>query len=362
MLHGHGGDVYSLSRELGLSPEKLLDFSSNISPLPFPAGLREILIHHLDEIRFLPEVDSFGLRQALSKRYGMSEEQFLIGSGTTEWIFSLPRIIQPEKVVVPLPTYADYQDSALQAGCNIKLLEAWHGRGQGGEVELLDLLSKEAQGNNLIFLCNPNNPTGQFIDTSDLRDLISNTPQTLWVIDESYGPFVAEDSVSSLVGASMPENLVVLRSFSKIYAIPGLRLGCAVGSRKIIELLSQEAKPWAVNRMAQVAGEFLIGQTAYEEEVRAFCSREKAWFLKEIKDLRWLEPEQGSTHFILFRVNLPFTAEKVCTLLRKQGLLIRNCANFKGLYGEYIRISIKDRDSNQRLISALRALESTTHE
>ncbi len=358
MIHGHGGDVYSLARELQKDPLDILDFSSNISPMPIPTGIKDAIVAHLEEVRMLPEVDSFSLRKALGIRYGLDPDQFLVGSGTTEWIYALPKLLEPDRVVIPLPTYSDYEDASLMAERDVDLfVMPLPAEGIYSSEQLMEsLLSRVGKGNReVIFLCNPNNPTGAFTPPELIREACATRPNSIWIIDESYAHFVAEDDKSSLLGqGGLPSNAIILRSFSKIYSIPGLRIGCIVGPKEIISGLSTQARPWAVNRLAQVAGEYLISHPSIEDEVRRYCANEKAFILAQIQGLGdYLEPIEGTTNFILFRVKEPYKAAQLTGYLRSKGILIRNCGNFKGLYGEYIRISIKDRLGNEILIESL---------
>jgi threonine-phosphate decarboxylase len=355
MLHGHGGDIYSLARDLGIAPGSILDFSSNVSPLPLPEGLQEVLTGHLQEIRSLPELDSVGVREALARRYRLSARHFLVGGGTTEWIYSIPRVFGHRKVCVPLPTYADYADAARLAQCPVETLGPWPDTDPHSDGDILDNLRRAARDQSIIFLCNPNNPTGRFISPQALRSVISSDRDSVWVIDEAYAPFVGPDSRSSLITTDFPPNLIVLRSFSKIYGVPGLRLGYAVGDPERISALAVGARPWAVSRLAQLAGEFLVNVEPYEQRVRDYCRQERSRFLSAIKGIHLLDPVEGACPFILFRVRKPWTAGGIATKLRNHGILIRDCGNFVGLGGEFIRISLRAKGDNDTLVRILEA-------
>ncbi|MEF3168045.1 MAG: threonine-phosphate decarboxylase CobD [Deltaproteobacteria bacterium] len=355
MLYGHGGDIYGLARRLGKRPEEVIDFSSNISPLPPPPGLREVLIRHIDEISRLPEVDSLGLREAIGRRYGIGPDRIFVVPGTTDWIHTIPGLLRPERVVIPIPTYADYEDAARKAGCEVVTVPIGP---EGFSIrECLDAIFHAARERDLVFLCNPNNPTGRFIPPHDIADAASKRPQTFWVVDESYAPFVAEDALSSLLGCSL-ENILILRSFSKIYGVPGLRLGYAVCSQAMKETLGQAMKPWAVGRLSQIAGEYLLKETAYEEEVRKYCTQEKRRLLALLEGVSFLKPLPAEAHFILFQVHYPWSAGKVTKFLEAGGILIRDCSNFSGLDGRYIRMALRSRKENDMLAHVLRRMDS----
>ncbi|MGB9712333.1 MAG: pyridoxal phosphate-dependent aminotransferase [Dissulfurimicrobium sp.] len=358
MLYGHGGDIYGLARSLGVSPKDIKDFSSNVSPLPIPAGLKQRLITGLEEIRALPEVDSFTLREALARRYGLPSQNFLIGSGTTEWIYSLPRVSGARRALIPLPTYSDYADAARAAGCEVETLGPWPDGDQNANVAILNSITNKAKYGDIVFICNPNNPTGRFIPTNILMDAIKIAQDTLWVIDESYAPFIGRDQETSLISLNLPSNLLILRSFSKLYGIPGLRLGYVLGASNLIKKLDSMSKPWAVNRLAQIAGEYLVKMSFhYEEDVREYCKVEKRRFLSRIEaEIPFLKPLEGSTHFILFKIAPPWMAATITATLKNKQILVRDCSNFMGLSDEYLRISLRSMEDNDYLINQLKEL------
>nr|WP_246325234.1 aminotransferase class I/II-fold pyridoxal phosphate-dependent enzyme [Dissulfurirhabdus thermomarina] len=356
-MHGHGGDVHGLARELGRSPGEILDFSGNISPLGPPEGLREALFACYPEVRFLPEVDSRSLREALAARYGGDPEGYLVGAGTTEWIHLLPAALRADPVVVPLPTYADYADAARQAGRPLRMIGPWPGPGE--EEALAAALSAAAEEGDrpLCFVCNPNNPTGRFLDPDALRALAEGHPRAAWVVDESYAPFVGPDAATSLLARELPGNLLVLRSFSKIYGVPGLRIGFAAGAPALLAPLRAAARPWSVDRLAQVAGVFLLGATGYEERVRGYWPPERDRLLAAIAEAApFLRPRPGAAHFTLCEVRPPWTARELTGALRRRGILVRDCGNFEGLRGEWVRISLRTPRENAALVRCLREI------
>ena len=356
MLFGHGGDVYSLGRELGIDPADVLDFSSNCSPLPYPEGFKSYLSENIHQLHLLPEVDSYSVRCRLSDRYGLAPDSFLLGSGTTQWIFALPRMLGIKNAVIPLPTYSDYRDACMASGLKVQYLGPYpDGSPQSQKRLSEDLLNldKSQQGKRLIFICNPNNPTGLFLPPDFFLEIIGRLSSAVWVIDEAYAPFVSEDEKSSIITRDLPSNVLVLRSFSKIYGIPGLRIGCLVSTGSIMEHLRSNERPWAVNRMAQLAAEFLLDSRQYEDLVRTTCRREKDFIVSRLSEMPGLEYKDGVTHFALFKVNEPLSAQTIVSCLKRKGMLVRDCANFSGLQGQHIRISPRLHDDNARLIKAL---------
>lgn len=355
MLFGHGGDVYSIAERLGIEPGEVLDFSSNCSPLPYPKGLNEYLCNNLHQMHLLPEVDSKTIRSILANRYGLSPENFLIANGTTEWIFAIPRLLMPKRAFICLPTYADYEDACKAAGVDVHFVgtfsDGTEKTAQRLIAELLSMDKKSLEGA-LLFLCNPNNPTGLFIEPDELLDLVKSLPATLtWLIDEAYAPFVAEDEKSSILTMNIPENCIVLRSFSKIYGIPGIRIGCLVSKGAIVKALWEELRPWSVNRMAQLAVSFLLNRPDFEETVREYCKTEKENIVTGLTRIKGINYVPGKCHFAMFSLNKAgISAEDLTERLKEKGILIRNCANFNGLSGENIRISPRLSEDNLKLL------------
>ncbi|NPA95645.1 MAG: pyridoxal phosphate-dependent class II aminotransferase [Thermodesulfobacteria bacterium] len=357
MLHGHGGDVYSIAAELGVSPLDVLDFSSNCSPLPYPKGFHDYLCDNVDQMHLLPEVDSITIRNKLAKRYNRHPDRFLIGSGTTQWIYALPRLLGSARAFVTYPTYADYEDACKAAGVEVVPIGIYPGGSQQDGRRLLqdlDALKPATLEGGIVFICNPNNPTGLFLGPQDLLAIIKSKPRsTVWVIDESYAPFVGPDEYTSLLGHSLPENVVILRSFSKIYGIPGLRVGGLVGSSPVLEGLVSQMRPWSVNRMAQLALEYLLDEPQFEQEVRDFCQKEKEFFVDSLSKLHGMSHVEGRCHYALFRLSGGLRAQELASELRKRGMLIRDCHNFKGLEGDYVRISPRLHPDNERLVDEI---------
>jgi threonine-phosphate decarboxylase len=356
MFNVHGGDVFGLSRRFGCSLEEILDFSSNISPIA-ETGLQELLCNALPEIRHLPDIENLGLRRAMSMRYELPEGCFWPGGGTTEFIYTIPWLFRREQAVILSPTYADYETAAKRAGLSVCFVNEFLHEAEEMPSQLIPSIMKALDRPSLIFLCNPNNPTGCFLPRELILEAIcSASREHLWVVDESYVQFVQDDSEASLLFARpFPTNLFVLRSFSKIYAVPGLRLGYLVGDEALIaEVVKETAVPWNVNRLAQVAGEYLLGQKEYEARVRAFCQREKAFLLQEIGQMPWLKYLPGQTHFFMLRLENGIKAAELVGFLENNGVLVRNCQNFHGVNGkEYIRISPRKRPDNERLVELM---------
>ncbi len=351
MLRGHGGEIYHLARQLGIPPREIQDHSSNVSPLPPPAGLYERLKESLAEIENLPEVDSFSLRSSLAEFYGLSPEEIIPSSGTTEWIFAIPRLLKPKRVLILGPTYSDYADAARINGLKILYLLA---REEENFAPPLKELKASLRPQDLVFICNPNNPTGVLISPEALSSLVIKNPESFFVVDESYMDFVeGENSLLSL--GRFPSNLIVLRSFSKIYRIPGLRLGYLVAKAPLNKVFWENTLPWAVNRLAQIAGLWLLERASSNlKKVKEFVSAERERIWQKLSKLSGIKIFPSRVHFFLLKLLEPRKAAAVWhRLLTEKHILVREASNFKGLEGEFLRFALKGQAENARLLKAL---------
>jgi threonine-phosphate decarboxylase len=207
-----------------------------------------------------------------------------------------------------------------------------------------------------VFICNPNNPTGVLYATAEIESLASAFPDISFIIDESYLPFVLSGDEDSMIGCGLP-NVIILNSMSKIFRIPGLRIGFVIASKSMIKALSRYSLPWSVNAIAQVGVRYLL---EHESEINAFVKQthvllesERERFAKTFETASGLKLYKSTTSFILGKLDHRYTADAICEALSDEKILIRNCSNFKGLSNRFIRLSLKTVDKNILLIKKL---------
>jgi len=344
----HGGDILSMAKRLGCGVGDLIDLSSNLTPLGMVPGLREALSERLGEISFLPESGSETLVRLFAEKYGCSPQQVLAGNGTTEFIYAVPTSVQSRRALIIAPTYGDYQTASEWAGLAVDFFSL-----KADDDFALDFnrLSARMRGGELVFLCNPNNPTGRVVASRELLDFILAHPASEFIIDESYLPFVGEPS---LAGFPLPANLFLLCSSSKIYGIPGLRLGFLVANEEKMARFAARRKPWGVNRMAQVAGEYLLEHgDAYVQAVRDYLDQTRPDFVARLAALPGVRVIPGAANFILCRLEGPMTASQLREAMLCQRIMIRDCGNFTGLDDHYFRVSLQEPSRNERCLAAL---------
>jgi threonine-phosphate decarboxylase len=346
----HGGNILATAKALGCAVGDLIDLSSNLTPFGTMPGIREALIAGLDEIRYLPESGSESLRALFAGRYGMDPSQVLAGNGTTEFIYAVPAAFGCDRAIIVNPTYADYATACHWAGVAAESFDL--DPEQGFRLDL-EALAARLTGGELVFLCNPNNPTGVLTPSAGIAELARQKPETLFLVDESYLPFTREPSLLAL---GLPENLLLLFSASKIYGIPGLRLGFLAGSASRIARLGERVKPWGVNRLAQIVGEYALGEgDAYCSEVVRFIEAERPRVMAQLAALPGVQPIDGAANFILSRLTGPVRAPELKAALLRKRIMIRDCANFATLDDRYFRISLKDQATNDLVLAAMRA-------
>lgn len=349
MSSNHGGNIIAMAKALGCHVSALRDMSSNLTPLGPPPGLKEVLTAGLEEIVYLPETGSETLQGLFALRHGLDRQQVLVGNGSTEFIFGLPGAVDAQRSVIVSPTYSDYIPASEWAGLRP---ERFFLRLEENFVFDHERLAQELRGKELVFVCNPNNPTGSLIPTLELLSLVERLPDSLFVVDESYLPFTNE---CSLLDFPLPHNLFVLTSFSKIFGIPGLRLGFLVSSAANLQIISQRRKPWGVNRLAQLAGAFLLEHGAsYAAQVRAYVQSQRSIFTAALDALPGVRSLPGAANFILCLLEDGIRAPRLRErLLQDYRIMVRDCSDFVGLDDRFFRVSLLDEAGNSACIKAL---------
>jgi threonine-phosphate decarboxylase len=351
MITGHGGNIYALAERLGCAPADIIDMSSNVNPLGPPPGLLEFLSANLESVVALPEADAGAAVRAFARRHGLDPERVLAANGTTELIHSLPLALAPESALILGPTYADYADACRMHGVHCEFVFAREADQFQPDLTAFERALGET-GARLAFICNPNNPTGRLIPRKELLDLMAAHPAVTFVVDESYLPFVHDGETLSLLGADRP-NLLVLHSMSKVFRVPGLRIGFAEGAAEKIMRLKALAAPWRLNSLAGHAVVFLMARKRmvgqFLAETRAYLEAERHRLTGALAGAKRVRAYPSLTSFLLLKLTGTSLSHQVCEGLARQGILIRDCANFPGLSDRFIRISLKCTGENRRV-------------
>lgn len=355
----HGGDVYGAARELKRTPDRLLDFSASINPLgPAPAVLR-MLTRAETLLRHYPDPQCWDLRQALAAYWHRSPDAFVIGNGSTEVIHLLPAALHIRHLLVVGPTFSEYAAAMARAGGRIStVMAAREDHYRIGLAQVLDALREHRRGDkrapslDAVLLCNPNSPTGVAWDAGTVRRLAREAARLgLWcVVDETFADYCES---MSILGKALPPRTIVLRSFTKFYALPGLRVGYAVASPAVAKQLNAQQPPWSVNMLAQRAAMVALQDDRHRRRSLQFMDRERTRLQRGLEQLSGIRVFPTKANFILLELPVGQKATRVVSALRRQGLLLRDCSQVPGLNDRSLRVAVRTRNENDRLLKAL---------
>ncbi len=350
----HGGNLRELSKLSGRSREKILDFSANMNPLGPPGWLRLVINRSMDYIPHYPDPGYSELIEESEKHFGLSGGEILVGNGSSELLYTLMRVFKKPKALIPVPSYVDYAHAARHAGCEIEEMLL---RKQNGFQVDLDALGAGMDGDTVVILGQPNNPTGTIVDPSRVRELAGAFPECEIVVDEAFADFVS--GYESLM-YDRPPNVTVLYSMTKFFAIPGLRLGLGFLRRELRRKAQECLIPWSVNVIAEQVGIWSLRDREYVVKTRALVDGLRRELVDELTGISALEVFPGQANFLLVRIsNGSLSAGELADKLLALGIAIRTCHNYSGLDERYFRIAVRNRDENRRLLDALRTCFSS---
>lgn len=350
----HGGDRVALARRSGRPAESLLDFSANINPLGMPASARAALLATIDELGHYPDPACTALRTAIARHLRVAPEQIVVGNGAEQLIWWLPRLLNARRVLVTAPAYVDYRRAAGIWQRPVHSLPL--GPDDGFALDL-GRLSADVQAGDLIWIGQPNNPTGRLVEPEALHAAVIAHPHADWAIDEAFIDFVAAGA--SAVGWGLT-NLIVVRSMTKFYALAGLRLGYAVLAPERAAEWASLLPEWSVNALAAAAGEALLsdpGLVDFRRRTRQLIGRERKHLSAGLRGLG-LRVFDSAANYLLLRLPDagPQAADLAARLLLDEGIAVRLCCDYPGLDSRYLRVAVRTGAENRRLLTALACL------
>lgn len=343
----HGGDVVSAAERC--PGGEILDFSANISPLGLPLSVRGAVVDGLDQCVSYPDPLCRALRAALAEYEGLPAHWILCGAGADDLIFRLAWGLRPQKALLLAPTFSEYELALRQVGCRC----VYHTLREEEGFAPRPSLAEEAAGCDLALLCNPNNPTGLLIDPGLMERVLAACVKSgaVLAVDECFLDFLQQEEHHTLKRRLKEyDRLIIIRAFTKIFALPGLRLGyalCAGG--ELLRKMDEAGPAWNVAIPAQLAGIAAAGERAYREEVRALILREREYLMPALRELG-LRVYPGAVNFLLFYTDRADLAESMAN----KGVLIRDCSNYRGLGPGYYRVAVRGAEENAALVNALK--------
>jgi threonine-phosphate decarboxylase len=348
----HGGDVDAWAQRNGFEAEEMLDFSASINPLAPPPAARWAFLKSYQEISRYPDPYGDKLKAALAERHGLSPREVLLGNGSTQLIYLLCAALRPRRALIVGPAFAEYANALTLCGAEIQLFAL--SAEDGFELSMRRFMAAWDKDCDLIVLTTPNSVTGRLIPNADLANLarIAATRKCFLVVDEAFIDFVEAESVKLLVCHN--PYLIVLRSLTKYYALPGLRIGYLLAETRLAARLAIHHAPWSINAPALNVARACLEDTAFEIRTARWLARERAFLTRRLAALRGFRPFPSQANFLLVKLGpSDCDALQLRSFLASRKILIRACDSFAELGSDYFRVAVKRRKDNLRLLAAL---------
>jgi threonine-phosphate decarboxylase len=352
MPRAHGGNTREAVRRYGIAEKAFVDFSSSINPLGPSSAARRAARKAIDRIDRYPDPDLSDLRGAIARYYGIKSEQVVCGNGSNALIHLLPRVFRPKKVLIPMPTFSEYAAAVEDAGGEVVPLMLQEQNGY--RVDPLDL-SFALKGVDMAILCNPNNPTGALTTKTEMLEILRTSCENgvRLVVDEAFMDFV--DAESLVKEAVQSSHLIVLRAFTKFYGMPGLRVGYAIADAGTAQRLRSGQEPWTIDVPSEQAAIAALTDWGYAAKTRRYIARERDRLLSGLRLIGGVEPFPSPANYVLLKLT-GIDSQLLTDKLGRRGLLVRDCSSFPGLDNRYVRIAVRTRWQNRRLLKALREI------
>ena len=342
----HGGDWAGYRARFG---HDALDFSANVSPLGLPQGVADAIVAALPTADRYPDPLCRELRTALSQAEQLPEPWILCGNGAADLIYRLGWGFKPRRALLPAPTFAEYAAALESVGCEVKR-KTLHEADDFAVTEAF--VQAVNQSIDLVFLCQPNNPTGQITPPELVQRLVRRCADcgAVLVVDECFLDFLQQrDALTAKPLLQAAPNLVILKAFTKLYAMAGVRLGYVLcANTALLAKMQAAGQPWGVSSLAQAAGAAALRETAYADAVRALIADQRPKLAAGLRALG-LQVIEGSANYLLFRA-----PETLGAALQQRGVCLRSCGNYPGLSAGWYRTAVRTAPENEQLLQTMR--------
>lgn len=349
----------------------LLDFSVNIPTLEYPDGFEELMISAIRELKKYPEIDGESAKREIGNHTSYSEEQIILGNGATELIYLYARSVEIGKAMIIEPTFTEYRRALELNEINVisySLLNEIDERDsmllidtsdEGMLKKLVDKINEENV--DLLVICNPNNPTGHLYQDDFFERVYSgvNVKNFKMFIDESFLDFVSWKAQNKMSYSNeCRKGMFLLRSMTKNYEVPGLRIGYGISDGDTIRKMSKYKEPWSLNSFALVSIPFFLKQTSHLEKIKNWCEEELDFLIEKLLGINGIKVFKPYANFLLIRLE-NIRGEHFFENMVKNGIYLRRCEDFEGLDNQYYRIAVRERKENKIL---LEKIEEALHE
>ena len=348
----HGGNIDASARSIGVQPKEIIDFSASINPLGPPPSARKAFIDSYGEISRYPDPYGEKLKQALAKRHGMKTAEVLVGNGSTQLLYLLCAALRPRTALVIGPAFSEYANALALVGSNIRSLSLTVD--DDFQLSPERLMAAWEKNCDLLVLTTPNSLTGRLIPKREIENIARRAlvRKSFVVVDEAFIDFVEDESVKMLVQHN--PFVIVLRSLTKYYALPGLRLGYLIGQARRVAQLAAFREPWSVNGPALSVALACLTDAGFAAKTERWLEQERTFLFQGLTKLDGFHPFSSRTNFLLIKIEKHGAdALELRSFLLRRKILIRACNTFKHLGGNYFRVAVRRRRDNCRLLAAL---------
>lgn len=367
---GHGGNLKEIQREFDLENNNIIDFSANINPIGMNENVTKAIAEGIHEIEKYPDITYFELRECICRfenenktKLGNCTENFvkscefildkndiILGNGAAEVLFNVVRAVNPREALIMAPTFSEYEEALNSVNCKVHIYELKEENNFEIKEDIINYINDSLD---IIFICNPNNPTGVITDCHLLKKIIEKADdhKVKVAVDESFLDFIDED-LSMSTYLDKYKNLIIIKSLTKVFALPGLRIGYGLCRDNMLKDEIKRVSPaWNINILAEIATKAALKDEKYIKKSLEFIHNEKKYLYNELVKIDNIKVYSPSVNFILFKtecdIDLKFE-------LLKQGILIRDCSNYRGLDKGFYRIAVRTHSENIKLISELK--------
>lgn len=340
----HGGNIYKFDH-------KVYDFSANLNPLGMPEEVKQAVVDNIDKYESYPDPFNRELTEAISRFHGVSAGQVCCGNGAADVIFRIPLALRPQKALLVSPTFSEYQQALETAGCQVGHFFLTEDKGFEPDREILQAVDDSLD---MMFICNPNNPTGIPVERGLMLDLAEKCRKcgVTLVIDECFTELMDQEEAYSVMDCiSKMENVMILKAFTKLYAMAGLRLGyCVCGDVNDAEKIRQTLQPWPVSTAASKAGCAALKLTGFIERSKKYIKENREFLLNGLKRMGY-QVYNTKANYIFFR-----SQQDLIGPLGEFDIMVRSCSNYITLDEHYYRIAVRTREENEYFLRCLKKI------
>ena len=355
----HGGNVWEISEKYNIPVDQLIDFSISTNPLGAPKTSLENIRQNLNLIQHYPDPDHEWLLEAFANSAGVEPDNVIVGNGSTELIYLFTEVFLESgyEAVIPVPTFSEYKAAIERFGGNIVFINCDSAKNFQLNIEELEkAISKKTR---ILFLCNPNSPTGWLYEKGDILRIIKLAAEenVMVFLDEDYIDFVDDSKRYSMAEYVRDyDNLFVLRSLTKFFCLAGVRIGFGIGSPDLVKILKNAKMPWSVNSLAMFGAAEAVKDKDFIKKSRILLSNSKRPLREMFKTIPWLNVYPSETNFLLVEIiREDLTSTQLREGLAKRGLLIRDCKDFDGLNNKFFRVTVRRPEENKKLIEQIKS-------